>query len=202
MEETTWSQFGSRASANPKQRSLHANKVHRPVNLRLVQKRLLHGFSVALHWFEVGIGAICVVFVGLGTVYLLAEGTHFHETLKTVGLHTGFEELLSDILLLVVGIELAIMLVRRTPESLVEVMFFVIARKMLIKTGDIYELLIGVIALAGLFAIRKYLEHHPPARTRFVFRPMHAEDDGNGHGHNHNHNHGGGDGKQAAALPT
>jgi hypothetical protein len=69
-----------------------------------------------------------------------------------------FEEVLSSILLLVVGVELAILLVRRTPESLVEVMFFVIARKMLIKTDTFYQLLIGVVALAGLFAIRKYLE--------------------------------------------
>jgi hypothetical protein len=37
-------------------------------------------------------------------------------------------------------------------------MFFVIARKMLIKTENFYEILIGVAALAGLFAIRKYLE--------------------------------------------
>ena len=172
MEQTTWSRIGHKQGNNPKQPTfLAAESRKRPLNLRLVQKRILHSFSVALHWFEVVIGAICVVFVGLGTAYLIAEGAHFHHTLKTVGLHAGFEELLSDLLLLVVGVELAIMLVRRTPESLVEVMFFVIARKMLIKTGAIYELLIGVVALAGLFAIRKYLEHHPPARTTFAFRP-------------------------------
>jgi hypothetical protein len=62
------------------------------------------------------------------------------------------------------GIELAILLVRRTPESLVEVMFFVIARETLIKTGPFYELLIGVVALAGLFAIRKYLAEKRPSR--------------------------------------
>jgi hypothetical protein len=53
------------------------------------------------------------------------------------------------------------MLIRRTPESLIEVIFFVIARKMLIKTDHFYELLIGVVALAGLFAIRKYLQRIP-----------------------------------------
>lgn len=127
---------------------------------------LLHRFSVALHWFEVGMAALTVLFVCLGVWYLLRELLHFDSMIADVGLHVGFEELLSDILLLVVGIELAIMLVRRTPESLVEVMFFVIARKMLIKTDHVYELLIGVAALAGLFAIRKYLEHQPPLRQR------------------------------------
>ena len=178
MEQTTWSRIGQKKAGGPNQPTfLAAETRKRPLNLRLVQKRVLHSFSVALHWFEVVIGAICVVFVGLGTAYLIAEGTHFQTTLKTVGLHAGFEELLSDLLLLVVGVELAIMLVRRTPESLVEVMFFVIARKMLIKTGAIYELLIGVVALAGLFAIRKYLEHHPPARATFAFRPPPGLDD-------------------------
>ena len=72
-------------------------------------------------------------------------------------MNVGFEDVLSDILLLVVGIELAIMLVKRNPTSLVEVMFFVIARKMLIKTETFIDLLIGVTALAGMFAIRKFL---------------------------------------------
>lgn len=124
-----------------------------------LQRRILNKFSIGLHWFEVFLGAVCVIFVGYGVAWLFKELGHFDHQLKTMGMHSAFEELLSDVLLLVVGIELAIMLVRRTPESLVEVMFFVIARKMLIKTEDVYELLIGVVALAGLFAIRKYLEH-------------------------------------------
>jgi len=113
----------------------------------------------------VGLAALSVVFVILGIVVLLGEITHFSELVHQGSLHTMFEGVLSDVLLLVVGVELAIMLVRRTPESLVEVMFFVIARKMLIKTDEFYELLIGVAALAGLFAIRKYLEYIPRAHT-------------------------------------
>jgi hypothetical protein len=123
-----------------------------------VEKKILHDFSVALHWVEVGLATLSLVFVIYGIIFLVGELTHFNDLISRESLHIVFEDLLSDILLLVVGIELAIMLVRRTPESLVEVMFFVVARKMLIKTGTITELLIGVVALAGLFAIRKYLE--------------------------------------------
>ena len=133
---------------------------HRPM-----QRRILSTFSVLLHWFEVGLAVLSVVFVILGIVVLLGEVTHFSELVHQGSLHAVFEGVLSDVLLLVVGVELAIMLVRRTPESLVEVMFFVIARKMLMKTDEFYELLIGVAALAGLFAIRKYLEYIPRART-------------------------------------
>lgn len=111
-----------------------------------------------LHWLEVVVAVVAIVFVVLGTVSLMLNITGFWGELARGDIHTVFEDVLSEILLLVVGIELAILLVRRTPESLVEVMFFVIARKMLIKTDSFYEVLIGVAALAGLFAIRKFLE--------------------------------------------
>jgi len=111
-----------------------------------------------LHWLEIVVAVVAVVFVVLGTVNLVLNIGGFWGGLSDSGIHTVFEDVLSEILLLVVGIELAILLVRRTPESLVEVMFFVIARKMLIKTDSFYEILIGVAALAGLFATRKYLE--------------------------------------------
>lgn len=165
MEQTTWQQLASKSL--PGHRAERSHHGGGPVNWHLLQRKVLHTFSVCLHWFEVGLAGISTVFVLLGTAYMIGEVTHFNSSITEVGLHTGFEDILSDILLLVVGVELAIMLVRRTPESLVEVMFFVIARKMLIKTGNIYELLIGVVALGGLFAIRKYLEHHPPERQRF-----------------------------------
>lgn len=124
----------------------------------------------ALHWFEVGLAALSVIFVALGVLFLLGELLHFRETLHETSLHTSFEEVLSDILLLVVGIELALMLVRRTPEALIEVMFFVVARKMLIKADTFLDLIIGVAALAGLFAIRKYLKYVPVHGLRFPRR--------------------------------
>ena len=64
----------------------------------------------------------------------LSHYIHLIKGIEIGHFHTTFEDLMADILILVIGVELAIMLVRRTPESLVEVMFFVIARKMLIKT--------------------------------------------------------------------
>ena len=131
---------------------------HHITEMGKFQIKFLHWFSTFLHWFEVGLAAITVVFVVLALGYFVGEAFHFQAMVADSNLHHVLEQILSDILLLVVGVELAIMLIRRTPESLVEVMFFVIARKVLIKTDHIYELLIGVVALAGLFAIRKYLQ--------------------------------------------
>jgi hypothetical protein len=126
------------------------------------QKSFFHKFSVFLHWIEVLLAVLSLVYVFIGFIILLFEIPAATALIGSHGVKGSLEGILSDILLLVVGVELAIMLVRRTPESLVEVMFFVIARKMLIKTDNFYEILIGVIALAGLFAIRKFLEvKHP-----------------------------------------
>jgi len=120
-------------------------------------KRLRNLLPEILHWMEILVAALAVVIVVMGTVTVIMSIGGLWGDLQQGGVHSVFENVLSEILLLVVGIELAILLVKRTPESLIEVMFFVIARKMLIKTGAFYELLIGVVALAGLFAIRKYL---------------------------------------------
>ena len=122
-----------------------------------LQEGFLRNLSSTLHWFEVFLAVISVILVIIGTIHLVSQMANYKEYLHGDQTYKIFEEGLSYILLLVVGIELAIMLVRRTPEILVEVMFFVIARKMLIKTEHFYELLIGVAALAALFAIRKYL---------------------------------------------
>lgn len=68
-----------------------------------------------------------------------------------------FEGLLAHILLLVIGLELAMMLVNHTTSAVIEVMLYAVARKMLIYTHSTYEMLAGVVALAGIFVIRKYL---------------------------------------------
>jgi len=115
------------------------------------------GVRELLHWIEVLIAFAAVIIVVVGAARLagvVAQAAR-PETMQEFSL--SFEEILSALLLLVVGVELAIMLVLRRPESLVEIMFFVIARKVLIKTDHVYELLLAVVAIGGLFAIQKYL---------------------------------------------
>ena len=67
--------------------------------------------------------------------------------------------LLGQILLLVIGVELVVMLSLHLPGALIEVLLYAIARKLLLlpKTSGMIDLLLGIISIAGLFAIRKYL---------------------------------------------
>lgn len=64
---------------------------------------------------------------------------------------------LSYVLLLVVGIELALMLISHTPGKVLQVTLYAIARKMLISSANMKDILLGVIALAIVFFIDKFL---------------------------------------------
>lgn len=68
-----------------------------------------------------------------------------------------FTEFLSTILNLLIGVEFVKMLARHTAENLLEVLMFAIARQMVAEHLNMIETLVGVIAIAALFAVRKYL---------------------------------------------
>ena len=56
-----------------------------------------------------------------------------------------------------VGIEFVKMLVKHTPEAVVEVLLFAIAREMVVVHSGSLETLMGVTAVGIIFLIRKYL---------------------------------------------
>ena len=68
-----------------------------------------------------------------------------------------FTEFLGNALTLLIGVEFAKMLAKHTAENLLEVLMFAIARQMVVEHLNMVETLIGVVAIAVIFAIRKYL---------------------------------------------
>lgn len=67
------------------------------------------------------------------------------------------QKFLGHILLLVVGVEMVAMLIMHTPGSVIEVLLYAIARNMLIGNKGPLDFIFGVLSIAGIFAIRKYL---------------------------------------------
>lgn len=65
----------------------------------------------------------------------------------------------AQILLLVIGVEIAVMLSLHRQSALLEVLLYGIARKMLLvpKDNGMAEIFLGVIAIGGLFLIKKFL---------------------------------------------
>ena len=68
-----------------------------------------------------------------------------------------FTEFLGNALTLLIGVEFVKMLAKHTAENLLEVLMFAIARQMVVEHLNMVETLIGVVAIAVIFAFRKYL---------------------------------------------
>ena len=68
-----------------------------------------------------------------------------------------FTEFLGNILTLIFGVEFVKMLAKHTAENLLEVLMFAIARQMIVEHLNMIDTLIGIISIAIIFFIRKYL---------------------------------------------
>ncbi|MDY3017972.1 transporter [Blautia sp.] len=94
---------------------------------------------------------VVIAFAGIRLIYDVA-GT------SIMNMDSGFfSEFLSSGLSLVVGVEFVKMLCRHSSQTVVEVLMFATARQMVVEHLGTMQTLIGVIAIAILFAIRKYL---------------------------------------------
>ncbi|MDO4595065.1 MAG: transporter associated domain-containing protein [Tissierellia bacterium] len=68
-----------------------------------------------------------------------------------------FGDFLKHVLMLVVGLELMIMILNHSYESILTLVLFVIARKMLVYAESMNEILIGTISIALIFFVLKFL---------------------------------------------
>ena len=64
---------------------------------------------------------------------------------------------LDDAILLAIGAELIKMLCKHTPETIIEVLAFALARQLIVGHAGPIENLITVVAIAILFAVRRFL---------------------------------------------
>lgn len=66
-------------------------------------------------------------------------------------------KILDDAIILAIGAELIKMLCKHTPETIIEVLAFALARQLIVGHAKPLENLITVVAIAVLFAIRRFL---------------------------------------------
>ena len=102
---------------------------------------------------EIVIALVLLVIVVVKIIEVTFDLTGFPVGILTM----EFAGILSVTLNLVIGVEFTKMLIKHTPESVVDVLLFAIARQMVVYHERTLDLLIGVLAIAGLFAIKKVL---------------------------------------------
>jgi len=66
-------------------------------------------------------------------------------------------KILDDAIILAIGAELIKMLCKHTPETIIEVIAFALARQLIVGHAAPLENLITVVAISALFAVRKFL---------------------------------------------
>lgn len=105
--------------------------------------------------------AIIILLVIIASIVSLV-GNIFQNSFLNPG-DTAFNDFLSNALTLVVGVEFVKMLCQHTSETVLEVLMLATARQMVVEHLNTTQTLIGVAAIAALFATRKYLLLKPEA---------------------------------------
>jgi hypothetical protein len=77
--------------------------------------------------------------------------------------YDAMHQVIQDILLVAIAAELGLLLLFHRASAAIEVIIFVVARKMVTPTISGMELLLGTAALAGLVIIRFYFLREPAA---------------------------------------
>lgn len=108
------------------------------------------------HIIEVFIAVLLAIGVLIGLIDMIK---YFFILFQADVAHTynTFQSFLGYGLLLIVGIELIYMILYHSSKAVLELVLFVIARKMLIYADTMADLVLGTIALAIVFFVLKYL---------------------------------------------
>lgn len=118
---------------------------------KLPTRRVKKAGRIALHWLEIGLGAVTLIGVILFTitqVFILGGMDWTQTSTFTLGLEIILE--------IVIGIEVVRMLLNYNLNTLIGLAIFIVIRKMLLIHGSFTDLFLGVVSLAILFAARYF----------------------------------------------
>ena len=119
-----------------------------------LKENLRRQVAFCASFIEIAISAVVLIAI------IIAGFQVVREMIGLVGdskAHESFTLFLGHAFNLIIGVEFIKMLCRHTPGSAIEVLLFAIARQMVVEHTSPLENLIGIVTIALIFAIRKYL---------------------------------------------
>ena len=119
-----------------------------------MRKKLQDKMFEVSYLFELFISVIVGIAIFILSIRLIAD------MCSILFNSTGVDSLvgiLDDAITLAIGAELIKMLCKHTPETIIEVLAFALARQLIVGHAAPWENLITVIAIASLFAARRFL---------------------------------------------
>jgi len=107
-----------------------------------------------VHFFLSLLAILILIAAAIGTVEIIIRDVP--QLWRQPNEYDALHQIIQDVLLVAIAAELALLFLFHRTSAAVEVLIFVIARKMVISGISGLDLLAGVAALAGLVAIRFY----------------------------------------------
>ena len=108
--------------------------------------------------FEIILSVVILLGIVIGAIPIVKESSlALAEFFQTGTMAFDFKLFLASVIQLIIGVEFIKMLAKHSPASVIEVVLFVIAKRIIINDSTSLEMLLGVVSLALLFVIRKYL---------------------------------------------
>ena len=120
----------------------------------IMRKKLQDKMFETSYIFELIISVIVGIGILIFAVRMIIDMADFSLYEKGVD---GLLGILDDAITLAIGAELIKMLCKHTPETVIEVLAFALARHLIVVQTTPLENLITVIAIALLFAVRRFL---------------------------------------------
>ena len=119
-----------------------------------MRKKLQDKMFELSYLFELFISVIVGVAVIILSVRLIIDTLNVSIYVDGVN---SLVKILDDAIILAIGAELIKMLCKHTPETVIEVLAFALARQLIVGHAKPWENLITVLSIAALFAIRRFL---------------------------------------------
>jgi len=116
-------------------------------------KKFISIVDTTTYIFEIIIAFVLLAVIAIKIIEISAAVIGLEIVIITM----KFEKILSMVLALVIGVEFIKMLCKHTPETVIDVLLFAIARQIVIYHEKTLDLLIGALAIVGLFAAKKFL---------------------------------------------
>ncbi|NGQ93600.1 hypothetical protein G3578_00210 [Brevibacillus sp. SYP-B805] len=120
-----------------------------------MKKRVERAFQIAeviIRIFEIGLSIYLVIGIFI-------EGILHAKQLWSVSYEGGlqsFHIFLDNALMYIIGLEVAMMFVKREPAIMLDILIFAIARKMIIETSKGFDFLFGALAIMILYIVKCY----------------------------------------------
>lgn len=120
------------------------------------RRKFLLYLNKIVYVFEILISVLLILGILISIPDIVS---YYGEILKSDSIigYDQFKQFLDHVLLLVLAVEFVLLMTAHSDSTIIHLIMLVVARKMLIKSGNMVDILIGVVSITILFAVRKFL---------------------------------------------